>query len=197
VSFECKLKCRSVILKLKQLVTAFFVIAVFFMSSQTVFSAGLTDFKGAPKTIEDFTGKGKWVLVMFWASDCHICNKEAHQYVDFHFTHSDKDAIVLGISTDGKARHQDAVNFIKKHSIDFPNLIGEPEDVTALYSKYSQSRWVGTPSFLLFDPKGDITAAQVGAVPPEVIEAFIEKSTAAAAATTTNQPSAPSKPAAK
>lgn len=150
-------------------------VAALFSVSQFAIAAGLTDFKGNPRTIESFTGKGKWVLVMFWASDCHICNKEAHEYVDFHFTHSDKDAVVLGVSIDGKAGFKDAVKFIKKHSIDFPNLIGEPEDVTAIYSDYAKSRWVGTPSFLLFNPEGKLMAAQVGAVPSDVIEKFIEQ----------------------
>lgn len=147
---------------------------------QNINAAGLTDFKNTPKTIEDFTANGKWLLVMFWASDCHICNKEATQYVDFHFTHSDKDATVLGISADGKARIKAAEKFIKRHSVDFPNLIGEPKDVAALYAKHANSRWVGTPSFLLFNPKGEVMAAQVGAVPPEVIEDFMEKNSPAA-----------------
>lgn len=187
-------------MKLSKVLTAIFIATTFIFGSQAVFSAGLTDFDGNPKSIKDYTGKGQWVLVMFWASDCHICNKEAHQYVDFHFTHSDNDAIVLGVSVDGKAKHKDAVAFIKKHNIDFPNLIGEPEDVTAIYSDYAQARWVGTPSFLLFDPKGKIMAAQAGAVPPEVIEAFIDKAAEAEKANTSNttsktaSPSAPSKP---
>ncbi len=149
--------------------------ASFIASSQFAVAASLTDFKGNSRTIESYAGKGKWLLVMFWASDCHICNREAHEYVDFHFTHSDKDATVLGVSIDGKVKFKDAVKFIKKHSIDFPNLIGEPEDVTAIYSKYAESRWVGTPSFLLFNPKGELKAAQVGAVPPTVIENFMEQ----------------------
>ncbi len=148
-----------------------------FATAASVEEGGLTDFKNTPRTIKEFTGNGKWLLVMFWASDCHICNREAHQYVDFHFTHSDKDATVLGISVDGKAKFKDAQAFIKKHNIDFPNLIGEPEVVTAIYSQYSNSRWVGTPSFLLFNPQGEVLAAQVGAVPPDVIEDFIEKNT--------------------
>jgi len=162
-------------LKLKNTLMALLLMASLISVGQVAVAAGLTDFKNIPKTIKDFTGKGKWVLVMFWASDCHICNKEAHQYVDFHFAHSDKDAIVLGISADGKEKFKDAEKFIKKHNIDFPNLIGEPEDVASVYSDYAQSRWVGTPSFLLFDPKGELLAAQVGAVPAEVIEKFIEK----------------------
>jgi len=168
----------------KNLSSILFMLFSFFAMTEFVSAKGLTDFKHNPKSIEDFTGKGKWVLVMFWASDCHICNKEAHQYVDFHFTHSDKDAIVLGVSIDGKEKFKDAEHFIKKHSIDFPNLIGEPEAVITAYSKYAQSHWVGTPSFLLFNPKGKILAAQVGAVPPTLIEDFIEKHSEQAA----NQP---------
>lgn len=147
-------------------------------TSSAVFAGGLTDFSGKPAKLEDYTGKGKWTLVMFWASDCHICNKEAHAYVDFHFAHSDKDAIVLGISIDGKAKFKDAQAFIKRHSVDFPNLIGEPEDATAVYMEYANRPWIGTPSFLLFSPKGELLAQEVGAVPPEMIEEFIENYTA-------------------
>jgi len=146
-------------------------------SASAKVTSGLTDFNNNPKTIKEFTGNGKWLLVMFWASGCHICNKEAHEYVDFHFTHSDKDATVLGVSIDGKARFKEAEKFIKRHNIDFPNLIGEPEVATAIYSKYSNSGWVGTPSFLLFNPQGELQAAQAGAVPATVIEKFIIGST--------------------
>ena len=159
----------------KQWISTLFI-ALFFATSSVASTAGLTDFKGNPATIESYAGKGKWLLVMFWASDCHICNKEAHEYVDFHFTHSDKDATVLGVSIDGKENFKAAQNFIKKHSVDFPNLIGEPEAVTAAYSKFAKSRWVGTPSFLLFNRQGELKAAQVGAVPPTVIEDFIAES---------------------
>ena len=45
--------------------------------------------------------------------------------------------------------------------------------------EYAQRPWIGTPSFLLFDPQGNLLAQQVGAVPPELIEEFIAKHTAA------------------
>lgn len=167
-------------MKFTRLIIVATLFVSFFTQIQLANAAGLTDFKNTPKTIEEYTANGKWLLVMFWASDCHICNKEAHEYVDFHFAHSDTDATVLGISADGKAQFKDAEKFIKKHAIDFPNLIGEPEDVAAIYGKHANSRWIGTPSFLLFNPKGKLMAAQVGAVPPEVIEDFMKKNPVAA-----------------
>lgn len=162
-------------MKFTRIVFVFALLTSLFLQLPAVQAGGLTDFKNTPKSIKDYTGKGKWLLVMFWASDCHICNKEAHQYVDFHFTHSDKDATVLGISTDGKARFKAAQNFIKKHSIDFPNLIGEFEDVAHVYQSYANSPLSGTPGFLLFNPKGKLLAASLGAVPPETIEDFMAK----------------------
>ncbi len=73
------------------------------------------DFKGNPATIEEHTNKGKWLLVMYWASNCHICNQEASEYVAFHKRHSGTDATVLGISLDGLAGKSKAEDFINRH----------------------------------------------------------------------------------
>lgn len=142
-------------------------------------AGGLQDFDGQPKSISDYTGKGKWLVVMIWASDCHVCNQEAHAYVDFHFVHADEDAQVLGITIDGQAKKADALKFIERHKVNFPSLIGEPADVANLFSELTGTYFVGTPAFLFFDPKGDLRAQQVGAVPPELIENFIKQQTTA------------------
>ena len=136
---------------------------------------GFEDFNGKPQVLDNYLGKGKWTIVMIWASDCHICNREAHEYVDFHLIHSDTDATVLGISLDGDSRKKAAEKFIKKHSVDFPNLIAEPEYVSALYKDLTGQFFSGTPSFLIYSPEGELKAAQAGAVPTKLIEDFIKK----------------------
>lgn len=138
-------------------------------------AAGLQDFKGNPQAISDYSGKGKWLVVMIWASDCHVCNHEAHAYVDFHFVHSDEDAQVLGISIDGQARKAEAENFIQRHKLNFPNLIGEPAVVARLFSDLTGAYFAGTPAFLFYDPSGELRAQQLGAVPTELIEDFIKQ----------------------
>lgn len=140
----------------------------------------LQDFNGNPRSISDFSGKGKWLVVMIWASDCHVCNQEAHAYVDFHFVHSDQDAQVLGISIDGQARKTEAQKFIQRHKINFPNLIGEPAAVARLFSQLTGTYFAGTPAFLFYDPKGELRAQQLGAVPTELIEEFIKQPNTAA-----------------
>ena len=134
------------------------------------------DFSGKTQKLENYIGKdGKWLIVMMWASDCHICNKEAHEYVDFHMIHSDTDATVLGISLDGESRKKEAMKFIKKHSVDFPNIIAEPEYVSSVYQKLTGQYFAGTPTFLIYSPDGELKAAQAGAVPTSLIEDFIKK----------------------
>jgi len=151
----------------------FLLLSLFSLNSSA--NGGLTDFSGNARLLEDFTGKGKWTIVMFWAHDCHVCNQEAHQYVDFHNRHKNKDAQVLGISLDGKAHKSDAEAFLKRHKVNFPGLIGEPDLVAGLFEELTDATWRGTPTFLVYNPKGELRAQQVGAVPVKLIEAFMEK----------------------
>ncbi len=152
-----------------------FLLSLSFLSVSTAEISGLQDFKGQPQKLENFTGKGKWLVVMIWASDCHVCNREVYQYVDFNMVHSDKDASVLGISIDGEAKKKDAERFIQRHSVDFPNLIGEPEYVATIFQDLTGQYFRGTPTFMIFSPKGELKAADAGAVPAELIEKFIEQ----------------------
>lgn len=134
---------------------------------------GLQDFKGKSKNLSDYTGKGKWTIVMLWASDCHVCNQEVHQYVKFHKEHKNKDASVLGISLDGQEKKSDAKDFMKRHDVNFPNLIGEPMGVSSIYRELTGEGFRGTPTFLIFSPQGKLRAQQVGAVPTDLIEQFM------------------------
>jgi peroxiredoxin len=131
------------------------------------------DFDGQPQTLESFTGNGKWLVVMIWAHDCHVCNVEAESYAQFHEDHKDGKASVLGISLDGADKQAEAAAFIERHDLPFPNLIGEPMQTMLYYGQQTGARFRGTPSILLFGPDGELRAAQAGAVPTASIEAYI------------------------
>lgn len=165
------MKPRSKNLKL---FTFLFCLSLISLGANAGTSGVLQDFKGNIKSLDDYTGKGKWLVVMLWASDCHVCNQEAHEYVAFHGKHANGSAHVLGVSLDG-AKKKEAEQFLKKHSVNFPNLIGEAITVATLYEQLSGGSWIGTPSFLVYNPQGKLVGAQVGAVPTSVIESFIEK----------------------
>ena len=131
------------------------------------------DFDGKPQRLESYTGGGKWLVVMIWASDCHVCNTEAAGYAAFHNKQQDKEVAVLGISMDGEEKKAAALDFIKRHELPFPNLIGEPGITSLYYASLTKESLLGTPTFLIFDPDGQLAAAQAGAVPPDSVERFI------------------------
>lgn len=158
--------------------TALFALLLLIMAP-VAHSEGLTDFQGNPQTIEDQAGKDKWTVIMFWASDCQVCNSEAHTYVAFQKKHQDGNIRMLGISLDGKEKREAAEHFIKEHQLNFPNLIGEPETIGGIYYDMTGSFFVGTPTFIILSPDGKVRAADVGAIPPKIIEDFITEQTQA------------------
>jgi len=44
-----------------------------------------------------------------------------------------------------------------------------------MYQYRTGGNWIGTPSFMVFNPKGELVGAQAGAVPVSIIESFIER----------------------
>jgi peroxiredoxin len=143
-----------------------------FMFSSLAWSA-LQDFNGKPGKLEDYTGKGKWTVVMFWASDCHVCNAEAQQYVKYHEANKKEKVVILGVTLDGQDKKAEAEAFVKRNAVTFDNLIGEPEEIASLFESLTGGTWVGTPTFLIYNPAGELKAAQPGAVPTSLIDEFI------------------------
>ncbi len=69
----------------------------------------LQNFTGKDRSLNDYTGKGKWLVVMIWASDCRVCNIEVGQYIKFHRSHRRHNATMLGISIDGAGNKKGAL----------------------------------------------------------------------------------------
>jgi len=140
-------------------------------------AADLAHLQVDPDALEQHRQKDKWLVVMIWASDCVACNQEAHQYVDFHEFHSDRNATVLGISLDGSSQAA-AKSFIDRHGVTFPNLITDFDTGALWFESLTGQKFLGTPGFLILDPQGEIRAQQIGAVPASMIEQFIESHSA-------------------
>jgi len=153
----------------------FFGLVALLLLAQIATAAQLLDLDGKVRQLSDYTGKGKWLIVMIWASDCLICNKEAFHYEEFYQQHRHKDATVLGISVDGMAKVADARQFIQAHKLTFPNLIGDLDQVGVMVADSSGMQWVGTPTFLIYNPAGELKVADSGAVPVPLIEEYIAK----------------------
>ncbi|MEE8379041.1 MAG: redoxin domain-containing protein [Gammaproteobacteria bacterium] len=140
-----------------------------------VTNQGFMDFDGKVRQLDEYTQNNKWTVVMFWASDCHVCNAESQQYVDFYQRHQAENIQVVGVSMDGYAGKAAAEGFVERNGITFPNLIIDSQSGADYYTDNTGEAWIGTPSFMIYKPTGELAAAQVGAVPPALIEAYISK----------------------
>lgn len=130
---------------------------------------------GQDTRMSEYVGKGKWTLVMLWATDCHICSQEAPTISAFHDAHKDRDATVLGLSMDGYEKKAAVQQFVDRHSTTFPNLIGEMTEVALAYESQTQLRLRGTPTFLLYNPDGKLVGQNVGPMRIAALESFIER----------------------
>ena len=138
----------------------------------------LYDFEGRLRTLEEYVGKGKWLVVTVWASDCAICEREIPELVAFHNAHRDKDATVLGISVDGPTRKAEALAFIQRHQVSFPNLLDHGRAFKTIYLRETGRPWFGgTPMNLVYAPDGRLAARRIGPLARAEIETFIEKET--------------------
>ena len=78
---------------------------------------------------------------------------------------------MLGVSLDGWEGREQAREFVKRHDLTFPNLLIEPD--MAELMKFGGGPFVGTPTFYIYNPQGEIVARQIGPLPLDVLEDFI------------------------
>ena len=152
-------------------------------TAQTDGLAVFSDLDGRPATMASHTGNGKWLVAMIWASDCHICNMEAAAYEEYYRSKRGTDIGVLGISMDGEDKRSAAREFVARHKLSFPNLIGDAGRVSLYFASLTRESLRGTPTFLVFGPDGEVVAAQAGAVPVASVERFIAGKKAALSGT--------------
>lgn len=111
------------------------------------------DLEGNQVALSDYAGKGKYVLVDFWASWCVPCVEEMPYIKAMYGKYKDRGLDVVGISLDNKEEA-----WVKAvHDLDLPwhhlsDLKGNGSDVLAQYGIN------GIPHLMLLDKDGTILA---------------------------------------
>lgn len=128
--------------------------------------------------LSDYIGQGKWVVLNIWGTKCPPCREEIPELVNFHDTHHDSNAIVVGIAIDfpsyGYAKKHEVIKFAEDYFIDFPILLSD----ASITEKIGLGRLEGLPTTYLFDPDGHIVGMQVGGITSKILEDFILKNSA-------------------
>ena len=129
----------------------------------------LKDFNGKTRQASEFLGKGRWTVVAVWSADCPICKREIFHMTFLSDEHKGKDIDVLGLSIDGPENSKYAQRFIDDQGLNFPNLIGTPDDASLL----SGTMFIGTPTYYFFAPDGKFVAQRVGPTTQDEAESAI------------------------
>ena len=150
------------------------------LASQT--ASAFTDVNGKLDTISNHIGKDKWTIVEVWESNCAACRTHMPDMVKFDGKL--KNARILGVSLDGQKGIENAEEFIMEYDIKFPTIITNYVEMNIWMKRSIGESLMGTPTFILFDPKGKLVAAQPGIVSVASLEKFITDNSKPATAST-------------
>lgn len=133
----------------------------------------MTSMDGRAVQITSLVGQGKWSVFKVWAADCHICQKTIHYLGDFKRAYPEAD--VYGISVDGQAGKKAAKRFIANHKLQFMNLLSDGTEMDDFLYANAGETLLGTPTMIVFNPKGEIAAVQPGPVTADDLIDFIKR----------------------
>jgi thiol-disulfide isomerase/thioredoxin len=104
----------------------------------------------SPASFSDYVGKGKYVLVDFWASWCGPCIAETPVIAEVYKKYKGNKFEVLGVAVWDE--REATLEAIKKHNIVWPQIIDAQQIPTEIYGIN------GIPHIILFGPDGTILA---------------------------------------
>ncbi len=105
-------------------------------------------YEGKVTKLSDYVGKGKYVLVDFWASWCGPCKAEIPNLIKVYNQYKGEKFEVLGVATWDKP--DDTKKAIEQLGIPYPQIMNAQKAGSAAYGIS------GIPQIILFDPDGKI-----------------------------------------
>lgn len=122
--------------------------------------------------LSDFRGK-RVVLYFYPKDDTPGCTTQACGFRDNYLEIEERNAVVLGVSTDGVASHQ---KFKTKYDLPFTLLVDEDHHIIDQYgawgekSKYGKTYMGTIRSHYVIDEEGRIVDAQINIKPEQSVE---------------------------
>ncbi|MCC8088058.1 MAG: AhpC/TSA family protein [Rikenellaceae bacterium] len=107
---------------------------------------GRTD--SASVSLSDYVGRGKYILVDFWASWCEPCRQSIPQLKEIYQNFRGEKFEILGVAVNDE--RENTMDAVVKEAVPWPNIYNAGTIPTELYEIS------GIPLYILFDPDGKI-----------------------------------------
>lgn len=108
------------------------------------------DIDGKKVSLSDYVGKGKYVLVDFWASWCGPCRAETPNVVELYKQYKGKGLEVVSVAVWDEAK--DTRKAIEEDKLTWPQILNTGETPCELYGI------LGIPHIVLLGPDGTVVA---------------------------------------
>lgn len=112
----------------------------------------LTDLNGKRFKLSDF--KGKYVLLLFWSSDCPHCIDEIANLKEIYNEFGGDKFTIIAIAQDNISRRKDWLNFVKTNNLKWINAFDERIDGKKKIAMLYNVKYI--PSNFILNPKGEI-----------------------------------------
>lgn len=122
------------------------------------------EYEGKVTKLSDYVGKGKYVLVDFWASWCGPCRAEIPNLIKVYNQYKGDKFEVLGVATWDKP--EDTKKAIEQMGIPYPQMLNAQKAGSDAYGI------TGIPQIILFGPDGTIVKRNLRG---EAVEAAVKE----------------------
>ena len=127
------------------------------------------EYDGKTAHLSDYVGRGKYVLVDFWASWCGPCRAGIPKIIALHEKYKDRNFTALGVAV--KDKPEATLRAIKDDSIPYPQILNSQAVASELYGIDA------IPELILFAPDGTILVRgnnRMDAIEQKLAEVFPE-----------------------
>lgn len=122
-------------------------------------------YDGKMQSLSDYVGKGKYVLVDFWASWCGPCRAEIPNVVNVYKKYAGENFEVVGVAINDKP--ENSLKAIEQLGVTYPQILGAGPEIAAIYGINS------IPHVILFAPDGKVLTR--GHIQGEQLEEIVKK----------------------
>ena len=159
--------------------TLFFITATILLALTQLSSSHEPDLlmqglDGQQYRLNDYIGKGQWVVVNVWATACPYCRRELFDLASFHERHFESDAMVLGLTLDlatfERPEKGHVENFASTYLIDYPLLLVSGKEASQVTGENVHT----VPMTFFYNPKGKMVYRFTGELDEALLEGVIK-----------------------